>query len=101
MLLYRVRILLWTLCIWVWAAAPSVALGLTFTDDPLVPDTTTIKALRGSPAILTGRDNIGNAMIGAAPKMLLRAIRELEDFRKLLDATQTTTSTKRGRRTQK
>src|SRR5207249_6056756 len=44
MLLYRVRILLWPLSILAWAVAPSVVLGLTFTDDPLVPDATMIKA---------------------------------------------------------
>src|SRR2546425_3310272 len=46
MLLYRVlRTLPWTVCILVWAAGPSLAFGLTFTDDPLVPRITTIKVV--------------------------------------------------------
>jgi len=38
---------------------------------------------------------------GRSAEILLRAIRELEEFRKLLDSTQTTASKKLGRQTKK
>src|SRR5439155_10259103 len=47
MLLHRVlRTLPWTVCLLVWAAGPPLAFGLTFTDDPLVPRTTTVKVVQ-------------------------------------------------------
>ena len=47
MLLHRVlRTLPWTVCLLVWAAGPPLAFGLTFTDDPLVPRTTTVKIVQ-------------------------------------------------------
>src|SRR2546425_4534965 len=47
MLFHRVlRTLPWAVCLLVWAAGPPHALGLTFTDDPLVPRTTTVKVVQ-------------------------------------------------------
>src|SRR2546425_4737408 len=47
MLLHRVlRTLPWAVCLLAWAAGPPVAFGLTFTDDPLVPRTTTVKVVQ-------------------------------------------------------